>query len=414
MTAKAWGRRFLEPVLAIGEYPEEPETRRSGRRVFLVAFVIATVFTIPQSLMDLAAGYTVVGVMTLVSVVLTLPFLVAMKVWPRRFAAIVNAMFVLIFVTQLVETAMLGGLFPSGLVVIFGLALGLAAMIAISLRAAIWWTVAFAASVVYAISIPDFVDPIYELADPASDAAFNLVSTAILVLAVMAYFVRQRDLYQQRSDDLLHAILPDEIVPRLKAGSGTIADDIPEASVLFADVVDFTPMSATLSPAQLVELLDDVFSCFDAFVEELGLEKIKTVGDAYMAAAGVPRARADHAHAIAELALRIRDHEAVNPVDGSRLRFRIGINSGPVTAGVIGTRTFSYDLWGDTVNTASRMESSGVPGSIQITGATFELVRDAYICESRGLVAVKGKQEMETFLLMSRRDRGVAPPADAL
>ncbi|CAN5672033.1 hypothetical protein BH18ACT17_BH18ACT17_14650 [soil metagenome] len=275
MTAKAWGRRFLEPVLAIGEYPEEPETRRSGRRVFLVAFIIATLFTIPQSAMDLAAGYT-------------------------------------------------------------------------------------------------------------------------------------RDLYQRRSDDLLHAILPDEIVPRLKAGSGTIADDIPEASVLFADVVDFTPMSAALSPAELVELLDDVFSCFDAFVEELGLEKIKTVGDAYMAAAGVPRPRADHAHAIAELALRIRDHEAANPVDGSRLRFRIGINSGPVTAGVIGTRTFSYDLWGDTVNTASRMESSGVPGSIQITGATWELVRDAYVCESRGQVQVKGKSTMETYLLVSRRDPGVS------
>jgi adenylate cyclase len=397
-------RRLFEPVLAIGEYPEEPETRRSGRRVFLVAFVIATAFTIPQSVMDLAAGYTAVAVMNLVSVSLTLPFLVAMKVWPRRFAALVNAMFMLIFVTQLVETAMFGGLFPSGLVVIFGLALGLAALIAIGLRAAIWWTVAFAASVVYAITVPDWIDPIYELSDPTADAAFNLVATAILVLAVMAYFVRQRDLYQRRSDDLLHAILPDEIVPRLKAASGTIADDIPEASVLFADVVDFTPMSAALSPAQLVELLDEVFSCFDAFVAELGLEKIKTVGDAYMAAAGVPRARQDHAHAIAALALRIRDHEAVNPVDGGRLMFRVGVNSGPVTAGVIGTRTFSYDLWGDTVNTASRMESSGVPGAIQITGATYELIRDAFACESRGPVQVKGKATMETFLLESRRD----------
>jgi adenylate cyclase len=397
-------RRLFEPVLAIGEYPEEPETRRSGRRVFLVAFVIATAFTIPQSVMDLAAGYTAVAVMSLISVSLTLPLLVAMKVWPRRFAALVNAMFVLIFVTQLVETAMFGGLFPSGLVVIFGLALGLAALIAIGLRAAIWWTVAFAASVVYAITVPDWIDPIYELSDPTADAAFNLVATAILVLAVMAYFVRQRDLYQRRSDDLLHAILPDEIVPRLKAASGTIADDIPEASVLFADVVDFTPMSAALSPAQLVELLDEVFSCFDAFVAELGLEKIKTVGDAYMAAAGVPRARQDHAHAIAALALRIRDHEAVNPVDGGRLMFRVGVNSGPVTAGVIGTRTFSYDLWGDTVNTASRMESSGVPGAIQITGATYELIRDAFACESRGPVQVKGKATMETFLLESRRD----------
>jgi adenylate cyclase len=401
-------RRLFEPVLAIGEYPEEPETRRSGRRVFLVAFVIATAFTIPQSVMDLAAGYTAVAVMNLVSVSLTLPFLVAMKVWPRRFAALVNAMFVLIFVTQLVETAMFGGLFPSGLVVIFGLALGLAALIAIGLRAAIWWTVAFAASVVYAITVPDWIDPIYELSDPTADAAFNLVATAILVLAVMAYFVRQRDLYQRRSDDLLHAILPDEIVPRLKAASGTIADDIPEASVLFADVVDFTPMSAALSPAQLVELLDEVFSCFDAFVAELSLEKIKTVGDAYMAAAGVPRARQDHAHAIAALALRIRDHEAVNPVDGGRLMFRVGVNSGPVTAGVIGTRTFSYDLWGDTVNTASRMESSGVPGAIQITGATYELIRDAFACESRGPVQVKGKATMETFLLESRRDPRVS------
>jgi adenylate cyclase len=403
MTDRLRWRRLLELVLTIGEYPDEPETRRSGRRVFLVAFVIATAFTIPQSVMDLAAGYTAVAVMNLISVSLTLPFLVAMKVWPLRFAAFVNAMFSLIFITQLVETAMFGGLLPSGLVVIFGLALGLAALIAIGLRAPIWWTIAFAASVVYAISLPDWIDPIYHLSDPAADAAFNLVATAILVFAVMGYFVGQRDLYQRRSDDLLHAILPDEIVPRLKAASGTIADDILEASVLFADVVDFTPMSASLSPAQLVELLDEVFSCFDAFVAELGLVKIKTVGDAYMAAAGVPRPRAGHAHAIAELALRIRDHEAVNPVDGGRLMFRVGVNSGPVTAGVIGTRTFSYDLWGDTVNTASRMESSGLPGAIQITGATYELIRDVFVCESRGPVQVKGKATMETYLLVSRR-----------
>jgi guanylate cyclase len=396
-------RRLLEPLLSIGEYPGEPETRRSGRRVFVVAFVIATIFTIPSVVSDLEAGYTVVGVMNLVSVALTFPVLIAIKVWPLRFAVLANGMLVLIFVTQLIETAMFGGLLPSGLVVIFGLGLVLAALIAIGLRAAIWWTIAFAASVVYAVAIPEWVDPIYELADPALDAAFNLLTTAILVMAALAYFIRQRDKYQRRSDDLLHAILPDEIVPRLKDGAGTIADDLEGASVLFADVVGFTPMSASLSPAQLVELLDDVFSCFDAFVDGLGLEKIKTLGDAYMAAAGVPRPRPDHAHAIAELALRIRDHEAVNPVDGSRLSFRIGINSGPVTAGVIGTRTFSYDLWGDTVNMASRMESTGVPGAIQITAATHALVRDAFVCERRGLVAVKGKQEMETFLLTGRR-----------
>jgi len=183
MADRTGWRRLFEPVLGIGEYADESETRRSGRRVFLVAFVIATALTIPQSVMDLAAGYTAVAVMNLISVSLTLPFLLAMRVWPLRFAALVNAMFALIFVTQLVETAMFGGLFPSGLVVIFGLALGLAALIAIGLRAAIWWTVAFAASVVYAISVPDWIEPIYELSDPAADAAFNLVATAILVLA---------------------------------------------------------------------------------------------------------------------------------------------------------------------------------------------------------------------------------------
>lgn len=326
----------------------------------------------------------------------------AIRAWPHRFAPLVNAMFALILATLLVETAMFGGLLPSGLAVMSGLGLGLAALVAIDRRAAIVWTVAFIGAVVFALLITGRVDPAYELADPDADAAFNLIATGIFVVAVLAYFVRQRDRFQRRSDELLHAILPDEIVPRMKAASGTIADDVEQASVLFADVVDFTPMSARLTPAQLVELLDEVFSRFDAFVDELGLQKIKTIGDAYMAAAGVPQPRADHAHAIAELALRVRDHQALNPVTGEPLVFRVGIDSGPVTAGVIGTRTFSYDLWGDTVNTASRMESTGVPGAIQITAATHDLVRDAFACEPRGPVAVKGKAKMATFLLVGR------------
>jgi adenylate cyclase len=174
--------------------------------------------------------------------------------------------------------------------------------------------------------------------------------------------------------------------------------------VLFADVVGFTPMSAGMSPAELVGMLNDVFTRFDEFVAELGLEKIKTVGDEYMVAAGVPRSRSDHAHAIAELALRIQDHVATNQVNGHRLSLRIGINSGPVTAGIIGTHKFAYDLWGDTVNTASRMESEGVPGSIQVSPATYELIKDAYVCEARGPIAVKGKAEMMTYLIISKRD----------
>ena len=404
MTDTANWRRLLEPLLAIGEYPGEPETKRSGRRVFLVAFLVATASSIPQVYADLENGYTWVAIANVATTVITIPLLVAINVWPHHFGGLVNAMLVMIFVSSLAEIAMFGGLLPSGLVVMFGLSFVLAAMLAISLRAAIWWFVAYVLSIVYAVVVPDWIDPIYVPSDPTADIAFNLIALGVLVLAVLGYFLRQRDRFQARSDELLRNILPDEIVARLKTSSDTIADDVDEASVLFADVVDFTPMSAAMSPAQLVGLLDEVFSCFDGFVAELGLEKIKTVGDAYMVAAGVPRPRPDHAEAIADLALRMRDHVATNPVDGRRLSFRIGVNSGPVTAGIIGTHKFAYDLWGDTVNTASRMESSGVPGAIQVSPSTHELLKDAYVCESRGPIPVKGKSEMETWLLIARRD----------
>jgi guanylate cyclase len=262
----------------------------------------------------------------------------------------------------------------------------------------------FVLSVLYAVAIPHWVDPIYTLNDPTGNAAFALIATGILTMAVVIYFVRQRDRFQQRSDDLLHAILPVHIASQLKYKPGTIANDIPSASVLFTDVVGFTPMSAAMSPGELVGVLDELFGIFDGFVTDLGLEKIKTVGDAYMVAAGVPEPRLDHAQAIADLALRIRDHVAANPVAGRRLAVRIGLSSGPLTAGIIGTHKFSYDLWGDTVNTASRMESEGVPGSIQISPPTYELVRDEFVCEPRGLIDVKGKGAMQTYLLISRRD----------
>jgi guanylate cyclase len=227
----------------------------------------------------------------------------------------------------------------------------------------------------------------------------------------MAYFVRQRDRFQQESDDLLHNILPDEIATKLKTDHSMIADDFKAASVLFADVVGFTPMSSKMSPPELVGLLNSVFSTFDDFVRDLGLEKIKTVGDEYMVASGVPRPRADHAHAIAELALRIRDHCAQHQFLGHDLQLRIGINSGPVVAGIVGTHKFAYDLWGDVVNTASRMESHGLPGSIQISSATFDLIRDDFVCELRGTVEVKGQGDTETYFLLERRS---GEPADAL
>jgi adenylate cyclase len=234
-------------------------------------------------------------------------------------------------------------------------------------------------------------------------AAFKLFVVMALTYIVLFYFVRQRRVLLARSDALLANILPQGIAERLKTSDDTIADSYASASVLFADVVDFTPMSAGMEPTELVGLLDQVFSAIDALVDERDLEKIKTIGDAYMVASGVPEPRSDHAEMLCDLAVAIHDLVSVTDFTGRPIRMRIGINSGPVVAGIIGTKKFSYDLWGDSVNTASRMEASTAHGSIRITKATQNLVGDAFLCEPEGTVDIKGKGAMEVWRLLRRR-----------
>jgi guanylate cyclase len=396
-------RDRLEPLLSIGEHTGESETERGGRRVVIAAIVIGSVLTVPSSLYDLSAGYTWVAVANFGLVAAAPAVLGAIAVRPRLLRPAITLFFAGVFAVALLESALFGGLIGSGMTVIFGLLVVLGSLLVFGIRSAIAWFVAFLASIVFALVVPDLVDPVYTVGDPSGDLAFNVAATGVVMLAVMAYFAHQRDRFQRRSDDLLRNILPADVVSRLKEERARIADDFPSASVLFADVVGFTPMSATMSPAELVDLLDDVFTTYDAFAAELGLEKIKTIGDAYMVAAGVPTPRVDHAEAIAELAIRMRDHAATTPFRGRQLSLRIGIDSGPLTAGVIGTHRFAYDLWGDTVNTASRMESGAPANCIQVTPATCALIGDRFVCESRGAIEVKGKGSMETFLLVSRR-----------
>lgn len=213
------------------------------------------------------------------------------------------------------------------------------------------------------------------------------------------------DREHRKTESLLLNILPRAIAERLKEKSEVIADSFDEVTILFADVVGFTPLSARLPPEELVRLLNRLFSGFDHLAEKHGLEKIKTIGDAYMVAAGIPTPRSDHAQAVARMALDML--EVIQTMDdGVRqgLSLRIGINSGPAVAGVIGIKKFSYDLWGDTVNTASRMESHGLPGSIQVSEATHRLLRDEFVFEERGPVEVKGKGRMNVYILKGRRE----------
>jgi class 3 adenylate cyclase len=247
--------------------------------------------------------------------------------------------------------------------------------------------------------------------------ASNVAVTVIFISAVVLYARRLADnaeaeleLANQRSEELLLNILPKEIADRLKAGEVVIADRAEHVSVLFADLVDSTPMSEKLTPRQMVEVLNEIFTPFDDLADVLGLEKIKTIGDAYMVVGGLPIERADHLEAIAEMALRMRQEIAKHNVPKfGALEMRYGIHTGPVVAGVIGKRKFSYDLWGDTVNTAARMESHGVPGHIQVTAAVRDGLADTYHFEERGPVEIKGKGMLTTYFLVGK---GIAEAPD--
>jgi adenylate cyclase len=246
----------------------------------------------------------------------------------------------------------------------------------------------------------------------------NLAGPSIAAFLALEYFTGQRDrsraalaeehhlleIEQDRSEQLLLNILPVSIAQKLREGDTTIAESQQDVSILFADLVGFTRLAEELGPSLLVELLNEVFSGFDDLADVLALEKIKTVGDSYMVAGGIPDPHSGHLVAVLEMAQRM---EAVADTVGKRyaqsLQLRIGIDSGPVIAGVIGRRKFSYDLWGDTVNSASRMESHGIPGRIHVTERVALAANRSYEFEARGSIDVKGKGKMLTFLLVGPR-----------
>ena len=238
----------------------------------------------------------------------------------------------------------------------------------------------------------------------ATDATSTMVLMGLVVVGASLYLFDQVERYRQRADDLLLNILPGSIATRLKEAPGTIADGYNEVTVLFADIVDFTSMSSAADPVAVVNKLNEIFSDFDRLAMRHGLEKIKTIGDAYMVACGLPSPRADHCEAVAAFAVEMLEvmagHRSWN---GEPMALRIGINTGPVVAGVIGEQKFIYDLWGDAVNVASRMESSGLPGTIQVTEAVRRRLDGRYSFEARGPIVVKGKGEMVVYLMTEAR-----------
>lgn len=268
---------------------------------------------------------------------------------------------------------------------------------------------------------------VYPRAYVLASLVANVVGSSVILFAIMFYTVREAaraeaaaENEHQRTESLLASILPEAVAERLKLAPGsTVVDRYDEASVLFADMADFTARAGEVRPEDLVACLNRVFGEFDRLVARHGLEKIKTSGDAYMVVSGVPRPRPDHAEILADFAIEMRDMARTLPnSQGQPTTIRIGMASGPVVAGVIGKSKMFYDVWGDTVNMASRMESTGPRGQIQVSAASYELLRDKFDLDEVGLLEIKGKGPVAAWLLRKRKNPSAAGrsgrPRDAL
>ena len=273
---------WWDRLLSSGQYPGETEAQRGKRRIVVGYMVIGIPPRLLFGLSYLSEGQPGRFWIEVLAAVIPALGLMVLRAKPGWYTWVVNALLAGILLENLAATLVAGGLVNAELAVAFGFVVVVGALIALDIRAGWWWFLAYIVNLVAAVVLSDRIEPTNEFEASQADIASTLIGTAVLLFAGVAYFVRQRDRFQRESDDLLHNILPDEIAARLKSERTMIADDFDDASVLFADIVGFTPMSAEMTPPQLVGLLNTVFSTFDGLVADLGLEKIKTVGDEYM------------------------------------------------------------------------------------------------------------------------------------
>jgi adenylate cyclase len=399
----------------IGADPEDDEDLRSKKTLLVLLAVSIAPVSVVWGILYLALG-SAVGIAPLVYCAISVASLVVFaRTKSFRFLLLVQLLDILVAPTAGGQM-LVGGFLPSGAVGLWGILAPLGALVFLEVRQAVRWFAAFLFVFLLTGILGEvlFADADLPIWFTSTMLALNVSGAGTVAFTLLAVFANQRNaalgalrIEQEKAEALLVNVLPSTIAERLKGVPKTIADHFESASILFADVVDFTPLARHLAPAEVVGVLDRLFSHFDTLVERHGLEKIKTIGDCYMAASGVPDPSPDHARKAALLALDMREAVAASAIAGQPgLELRIGINSGPVVAGVIGTKRFLYDLWGDAVNIASRMETNGTPGEIQITRATYELLKDGFVCRRRGTIQVKGKGEMETWYLVGSRSDG--------
>jgi guanylate cyclase len=404
-------RAIISSVARIGYESGDTEEARLQKTLLVASAIMMSTGGVVWGLLLLFNGEPVVSIIPFAYTAISLVNIVVFR-WIRRyqFFRFIQLLISLLLPFLLMEA--LGGFLNSGATVVWSLVAPLGALLFTGRRQAIIWVLAFLA----VVAVSGIIEPLIRQGNNLSATlvivffVLNISAPSILAIVLLLYFLDQRDAAlellrreQEKSESLLLNVLPGAIAAILKNEDRTIADHHDSASILFADLAGFTPLSSEMAPAATVELLNEIFSHFDSLVEQYGVEKIRTIGDNYMVASGVPRSRRDHAHVLANFALDMLAYTKQLPIqNGNSLDFRIGMNSGPLVAGVIGRKRFHYDVWGDTVNIASRMESHGVPGRIHISKATRDILGDKFLYEPRGAVDIKGKGEMQTWFLVGR------------
>ncbi len=403
-------QRLLERLSTIGAREGRTDDEGLRQGTLILASVLIALLSVAWVGTYLAFGYPQSAAIPAAYQLITLVGLLVLSE-TRNFAVFRITQFVTFLVLPALLQASLGGFVASSGIVLWSLVVPLAALALVGLRRSLISLAAFFAVVLALALLDPYLSQHAARLPSGLIIAFfvlNVMGVTVSAYMMLGYFVEEREkalaalqVEQDRSERLLLNVLPAPIAQRLKANDGVIAEHYDSVSVLFADLVGFTERSQVMVPGELVELLDRIFSAFDRHADAEGIEKIKTIGDSYMVAGGLPEPRPDHLAAVARTALAMRQEIAdiaTEPGCGW-LAVRIGIDSGPAVAGVIGRRKFIYDLWGDTVNTASRMESHGVPGEIQVTERVAVALGDAFAVRPRGTIEVKGKGLMTTFLL---------------
>jgi len=400
-----WSNRFLSWLANIGAVPEDSDDIRLQKSMLVISAVPFMLAGTIWGIMYWLFGERIAALIPISYAIFSFLSLVYFA-WTCKFSTFRFTQLLLILLLPFFLMWSLGGFVNGSAVILWGLHCPLGSLLFEKPTNATKWLAAYVALVVVSAVIQPWLPSSNQLTTEQIYLFFtiNLTGVSSIIFMMVFYFARQKNYYQVQSDTLLLNILPVQIAKELKKKGSAEAKQLDDVTVMFTDFKDFTRITETLSPVELVAEIDRLFKAFDHIISLYPIEKIKTIGDAYMCAAGLPVPSATHAmdivHAAMEIQTFMKTHRQERMNKGLQpFEIRIGIHTGPVVAGIVGDKKFAYDIWGDTVNIASRMESSGEPGKINISGTTYALVKDAVLCSHRGKIHARNKGEIDMYFI---------------